>query len=90
MKHALILSLLAAGCATVPVADTNSYEELQSCPSQMTESQARSGIVRCTALCSSYARDFASFGLDCKCYCGGPGGRKFQGGLVPSPNASQM
>lgn len=62
MRTALLLLLCA--CAT-----TSRYEESASCPGRMSEEQHRSGVVRCTALCSSYARDFSAFDENCKCWC---------------------
>jgi hypothetical protein len=53
-------------CATT---SSTGYAEAESCPAAMSEEQRDSGRVRCTAMCSSYARDFASFDDDCKCRC---------------------
>lgn len=68
LLHVLIL---VAGCATT---SKYSYEELESCPTFMNEQQHLSGVVRCRALCSSYARDFAEYGDDCRCWCAPPPG----------------
>lgn len=62
MKRLLAVVALMS-CATVPT-----HEE-ESCPSPMSDSQAARGAMECRALCSSYARDFAAFASDCKCYC---------------------
>ncbi|TAL42474.1 MAG: hypothetical protein EPN91_08825 [Salinibacterium sp.] len=72
MRPALAL-LLMLGCATV----RSTYEESSECPVVMTEEQHASGVVRCRALCSSYARDFSSYDTDCKCRCR-PAGRRAQ------------
>lgn len=62
----LIAVLAFLSCATVA---PSTYEEADACPVPMTEEQRASGAVRCRAMCSSYARDFAAFEDDCKCRC---------------------
>jgi len=84
MKRLLLILFSLASCAAI---HPSGYEEAETCPSPMTQSQAESGIVRCRALCSSYARDFAGFGLDCKCYCRGSAG---QGGYVPQAHQASF
>jgi hypothetical protein len=71
----LFVVLLSVGCATT--SNPYAYNEMESCPSAMSDEQHMSGVVRCRALCSSYARDFAEYTPDCKCWCApasGPGG----------------
>ena len=70
MKKILIMLCLVSACATVG-SNTNpyAYEEAPSCPARMDSQQFESGLVRCRALCSSYARDVDRFDKDCKCYC---------------------
>lgn len=68
----ILLLALLNGCATT------SYAEAESCPVSMDEQQQHSGVVRCTALCSSWGRDFEAFGDDCKCYCRGPVGSSYR------------
>ncbi len=72
----LLLSLSSLACATVKQ-NPYAYQELDSCPASMSEEQHYSGVVRCRAMCSSYARDFAEFTADCRCWCApsSPGGR---------------
>lgn len=65
MKNLILAVFLLAGCATV---GQGGYEAEQ-CPAVMTPAQKESGVVRCRAMCSSYARDFSSFDDDCKCRC---------------------
>lgn len=67
----LALSLLS-GCATT------SYAELDQCPAVMDEEQKASGVVRCRAMCSSYNRDFDSFGDDCHCNCASKVGSSYR------------
>jgi len=79
MRFALSCTLLLAACATVT---SSSYEEMTQCPAAMTEEQHASGVVRCTAMCSSYARDFAEYdSTDCKCRCM----PAYGGGYKPQP-----
>lgn len=61
-----LLLVLLSGCATVA---SSRYEESTECPADMTETQYRSGMVRCIAACSSWGRDFATYHSDCKCEC---------------------
>ena len=68
MKYIVLSSLLALSCATVKQ-NPYAYEEMDSCPASMDEQQHLSGVVRCRAMCSSYGRDFAEYGGDCRCYC---------------------
>jgi hypothetical protein len=77
--------LAVCSCATTKQ-NQYAYEEMDSCPSQMTEQQHYSGVVRCRALCSSYARDFVQFGDDCKCFCAPPGGLQRHRPQPASPN----
>lgn len=66
MKHLPLLFLVLSACATNRFA----YNEAESCPGpQMSKDQMDSGAVRCRAMCSSYARDFASYDTDCRCRC---------------------
>jgi hypothetical protein len=67
----LLLSLLG-GCTT------SSYSEMDQCPAYMDEEQKASGAVRCRAMCSSYGRDFDSFGDDCHCNCVGKVGSAYR------------
>lgn len=72
MKKMMVLVGLLMACATVP-ANRYQYQEMQACPAVMDDEMRESGAVRCRALCSSYAKDFASYDDDCKCRCkGGP------------------
>lgn len=68
LKLAAVLMTLS--CAT---SSRYGYSELADCPARMDEEQHMSGVVRCRAMCSSYARDFAEYGADCKCRCVAPG-----------------
>lgn len=71
------LLVLLTSCATT---SRYAYEELDSCPARMTPEQRLSGVVRCRAMCSSYARDFAEFTDECGCFCAPAPG---QGGYRP-------
>ncbi len=80
------LSLLVSCASSARYA----YEESESCPVAMTEEQHESGVVRCRAMCSSYARDFAEFDAECKCRCAPPGGGyRAKPGQKPAPNYGQ-
>lgn len=69
--------LVLASCATV--SNPYAYNEAEQCPLSMTEAEQASGAVRCQALCSSYGRNFESYGADCKCRCA-----SFHGGFRPN------
>lgn len=71
MKAVILICLLSA-CATV---NPYAYEESERCPEVMSDSQIKSGEVRCRAMCASYARDYVQFAEDCKCFCAPPGGQ---------------
>jgi hypothetical protein len=74
MKY-LLGSLLLLSCAPT---NRYAYAEMDACPAPMSEEQHESGVVRCRAMCSSYARDFGEFDSDCKCRCGPSGGGQYQ------------
>lgn len=65
----LALALLLISCAAMPVPHSNAYEELVSCPVDMSQEQLDSGAVRCRADCASWGRGFVEFRFDCKCVC---------------------
>lgn len=66
MKKLFLAVLVITSCATNQYA----FSELNSCPAVMDSQQYQSGVVRCRAECSSYARDFYLYSeKDCKCYC---------------------
>lgn len=67
MKYVIAVWWLCLSCASAK--NQYAYQELEQCPAAMSEEQHYSGVVRCRALCSSYGRDFAEFGADCRCYC---------------------
>jgi hypothetical protein len=83
-QHAVLalLSMLLS-CAS---SNQYAYSEMDSCPSSMTEEQHESGVVRCRAMCSSYARDFAEFDAECKCRCAPGAGA---GGYRAKPKQSR-
>lgn len=62
----VVVGILGAACATV---SPYAYDEAAECPAHMTSEGHESGVVRCRAMCSSYARDFADYTSDCKCWC---------------------
>jgi hypothetical protein len=66
MKLIAVVALLAVSCATT---NPYAYDEADACPPNMSEEQHESGVVRCRAMCSSYAREFAEFDAECKCRC---------------------
>lgn len=72
MKTLAAFVLLSLSCATT--SNPYSYEEMAQCPPSMDEEQHESGVVRCRAMCSSYAREFAEFDHECKCRCAPPAG----------------
>lgn len=90
MRALILAAFLLVGCATAPT--PYGYEEMSSCPAAMDAEQKESGVVRCRAMCSSYARDFATYDDDCKCRCA----PQFQGGYRPQqkqqkvPQTNQM
>jgi hypothetical protein len=85
MKLQFVALLLMVSCARV---NKYAYEELDGCPAPMSEEQHESGVVRCRALCSSYARDFAEFDADCKCRCAPSGGGGYRAKpRLPQPSA---
>lgn len=83
MKKLLLSVALLMSCA----ASQYAFHEAETCPVSMTEDQKASGRVRCAALCSSYARDFASFDDDCKCRCAPQFGGGYRPNAKPAPLA---
>lgn len=74
----VVVVLLWSACAT---GNRYAYAEMEACPASMSEGEHESGVVRCRAMCSSYARDFAEYDDHCNCRCA-PGANG--GGYRPS------
>lgn len=86
-KLILTLFLAVSACATTQAStNPNDYQESQTCPTVMSEEGHLSGVVRCRAMCSSYARDFAEYTDDCKCWCAPAGGASKGYGTPQRPN----
>ena len=83
MKYLFCAVLLTMACATVSD-NPYAYNEMDSCPSRMSDEQQYSGVVRCRAMCSSYGRDFAEYDAQCRCWCM-PGMGKAGGGYRVAP-----
>lgn len=83
MKSLLAGVVLLVSCASPA---RYAYQETEMCPAVMSEQEHNSGVVRCRAMCSSYARDFAEFGSDCRCRCAPAGGGGY---LVKPPQPRQ-
>jgi hypothetical protein len=83
MRTLMLMLLTTAACATT--SNPYSYEEMSSCPPSMDAEEHQSGVVRCRAMCSSYAREFAEYDHECKCRCAPAAG----GGYRPQAGTHQ-
>ena len=84
MKLLSLAAVVLVSCATT---GAYRYEESESCPANMDEKGHASGAVRCAAMCSSYARNFAEYTDDCKCFCAPASGSGYRPQQAPAKDA---